>query len=480
MVADGVACFVLRGASVSCSETETTQYSNSPVEPLSMTDRMLHFTRLTNPIAATLCGTTLVLCFISAARAEDDVAGAYLGKGEAEWIKQADAESGDLRRQAYYALGRIQPPTAEISAALAAGLEDGEVVGRRYAMASLARMGPLAAPHLAAISAAMKGEQVDDTFIRLHGIHAMAAAGDASSEYTGQLKELLKAPQGTIRVAAAQAVWEIDQSPAAIDTLLALAAQDKGQKSPSPAVFEAVVALGKIGPQQQAVLPALIAALGHADADTRRAAADAIGKYDAEALKPLALATSKLQGEKSIDAAMAAGRIFDRVRTGQFHATSRPLSEFKETAGSVISNVAPALVNVLSQPGLNAVQRRQVGFQLSRMGEVGGFPLLKLLTTDDSDVRAAVIAAMQQMEIYLAPGKLENMDWVKQQLVKPMIQLLNHADADVRLATVRLFAALKPGAAGSAAAPALKRILRQPADAKAHPFAARALAQMRN
>jgi len=398
----------------------------------------------------------------------------YLNQSATSWLTQAESTSGEQRRQAYYALGRIQPSTANIAAALAAGLEDGEVVGRRYAMASLSRTGALTAPHVKAISTAVEGKQVDDEFIRLHGINALAAAGAAARPYIPLLQQQLTAGQPPVRVAAALALWKIQQQPAAMAALTRFSKEDAAQ-----APFEATVALAGIGHRHQAVLPALIAALGHEDADVRRAAASGIGQYDIQALGPLADAINASAKFNNGVAAIAAGSIFDNVRSNQLHAPAEPLDSFKKTAGSLISGAAPAMVKLLSQPGLTSSERRLVAFQIAKLGEVAAFPLLKLASTPDADIRAAAIAGLERLERYLTAQPLPNTAWAKQQLVKPLILLLSNPAAELRLTASRLFAALKIGEPGRDAMPALRRILRQPADTKAHPYAARALAAMR-
>lgn len=200
------------------------------------------------------------------------------------WTAALGSPKVETRWYGAYALGQIGAEATPASSALAALLVDPkqhEYV-RATAAWSLGRIGSTGRPALEALTAAL-----DSTLptVRRHAAEALARLGPKAESAVDELEVVLSDADLPARVAAAGALWSIEQRSAAVDVLIGVV-----RAGANPGAYEAVEELGEIAPADEAALAALVEALGAPQADVRRAAARAIGRTGPatlELLRPL-------------------------------------------------------------------------------------------------------------------------------------------------------------------------------------------------
>ncbi|QDU98369.1 HEAT repeat domain-containing protein [Lignipirellula cremea] len=401
------------------------------------------------------------------AAAAGEPAAAYGGKSLAAWIALAEEGDDDQRRQAYYALGEMRPPSPEATAALVAGLEDGAIVGRRYATAALGNMGPLAAAATPALMEAITSEVVKDEFIQLHAVQTLGQIGPGAAAALPLLQRQLAEGPPLIRVAAAHSIWQIAQDRNAVAALIR-----ELERPANEAPFAAALSLLAIGPVADEALPALVQALSHADADVRRAAAKATAAYGMRAI-PL---ISEALGDADPQAAAAAlGFIFDQVRNETLYNPQTSIADFRTAAAALIHTGAPAAAAIMTNPQAEPAARTAGLHALARLGPLALVQLLTALQSDQPPVRAAALEGMQRLEQFLPRKPIPNIDAVKRSLADRLVEPLTHEDPLVRKTVIHLYAALEIGPYGSAAIPALRKALREETDGGVRSDASQAL-----
>ena len=135
---------------------------------------------------------------------------------------------------------------------------------------ALGRIGPEAAPAVAALIEALDSELVS---VRRNSVAALGHLGPAARAAVPRLIALVGDEDPAVRAGQALSLWQIDHHARAVPTLVDMLQQPQGASA-----YQAAVALGRIGPEAHGAALSLVAALGHVEADARRAAARSLGQ----------------------------------------------------------------------------------------------------------------------------------------------------------------------------------------------------------
>ncbi len=307
----------------------------------------------------------------------------YRGKTAAQWAETLGDKDYWVRWHATYALGRMRSDAVPAVAALErilANLEEHEYV-RGGAAWALGRIGPQAATAGPVLVRALASKHVS---VRRNAAKALGCIASLNASIRegapgrvaprlapgdiSELARLLGDQEPTVRVAAAQALWRIERRPAALHALEAML---NDPNSPSIA-FDAATALGELAAEGAPVAPALAPALGHADDDVRRAAAQAIGQAGSAAV-PL---------------------LRDTVATADHRAKIQAV----EALGWIGSPAVPALTEALGHA--DAVVRRHAARALGRLGpdaRAAEPDLVRAVSDSDARVRDAAAEALRRI-----------------------------------------------------------------------------------
>jgi len=133
----------------------------------------------------------------------------------------------------------------------------------------LAQIGPPAEAALDTLTATLRSTLPS---VRRNSALALGNLGPAAKGAVEALLPMLEDPDAVTRVRAAVALWQIEHHAAAIPALIRISQQ------PGRGAYQAAVSLGQIDAPAAAVVPALVAALRHAQSDVRRAAARSLGR----------------------------------------------------------------------------------------------------------------------------------------------------------------------------------------------------------
>jgi len=298
--------------------------------------------------------------------AGEPLAGAgYRGKTVSQWAGDLGEKDLGVRWYATYALGRIGPDAAAAIPALErilGNLDEHEYV-RGGAAWALGRMGPKAAPAVPLLVRTLSSKHVSVRRNAAQALGNLAAVqqplpSGVSGEGQGarergvsNLLKLLDDEDSQVRVAAAVALWKIQPSPRATAALEAML------RGGEPAACQAAVALGELGEGAREAVPALVAALGHSDEDTRRAAAAALGRIGPGAIPALrdVLATADEKAKR--EAVEALGWIGAGALSALVEALGDPSPPVRRSAaralgrlGPVAKDAVPALLRSVSDP----------------------------------------------------------------------------------------------------------------------------------
>jgi HEAT repeat protein len=329
-----------------------------------------------------------------------------------QWIDDLGAKDLGVRWYATYALGRIGPDAAPAIAslqAILANLEEHEYV-RGGAAWALGRMGEKAAPAVPLLVRTLSSKHVS---VRRNaaaalgnvaaarqsfsspvareklGVHESSPGGPLGSQTAPAVSALLRLlddEDPAVRVAAAAALWRIERHPRATAVLEAMlrAADVTG-------ACQAAVALGELGSDARQAVPALVAALGRDDADTRRAAAAALGRIGPGAIP--ALLEVLTSGNKSFSPEPTA-----TASSGPEPTTTRTRREAAEALGAIGIPAIPALIEALGDPGPPV--RRAAARALGRLGPAAKKAVPALLRTASDpqpEVRDTAAQALRQI-----------------------------------------------------------------------------------
>lgn len=395
----------------------------------------------------------------------------YRGRPASFYIERLEDEDPEVRRRAVYALGKIGRSSPRVLESLESALEDGQMEVRWYAVDALGRLGPEAAEAVPAIVKSLQSKLNDET-VRRRGARALGRVGPPAKDAVTVLREALASDDLLYRVAAAEALWQIARDRQAIDTLIDVLGGDSPEAS-----FAAALALGEIKSRRPEAVAALVAALGHPDADVRHAAVHALAEIGPPAVGPLSVALEKAGGIRHEDAATALGQIFESLRREVLYNDAVSQREFATAAAPLVRTALPALARHLSSP--QAQVQDAAALAIAKAGSIGVPQLLRVLTGGDAAARGAAAEALVRLEAYLPRQRPlpRNIALVHRRIMDPLNEVLNQRDKQVQRAAVRLFVALEIGPEGRDAAPLLRRAL-QSEDLATRRYADKALARL--
>jgi HEAT repeat protein len=373
--------------------------------------------------------------------------------------KDSDADKEQCRRAAQ-ALGRFGPDAKEAVPLLVQALQSPSTEVREFAVDALGRIGlePQTVVSAIVAEADLPPEHINyaplAAFRRL-AARALGRFGAAATAAVPMLEKALQNEDPLYRVQAALALWKISQHPQAIPVLRAALKQNESETA-----FEAVLAVAEIGAGAKAAAPDLIEALNHPDPDVRRAAASALVAWGADQLEPVAQRLSDGGFQSPAAAAYVLGQLLEELRPRVFY---HPLMDAQQLAAAtrpVVRLAAPALVRLLADPDPEV--RQTARRSLAQMGLLAAPFLLQSLQSDKETVRPVAIEALTQLESNLPDASPVNpgMEVIKARLVPTLLELMKHADPQVRRAAYRAFARFSLGAVGKTAVPLLRSALR--------------------
>jgi HEAT repeat protein len=304
----------------------------------------------------------------SAAPAQDVTT--WQGKTATEWTRQlGQLDLQDIRGRWYatYALGQLGPDAVEAVGPLQKVLEnraDEHEYVRGNAAWALGRIGPRAK---AAVPLLIETLQSQLMSVRRNASEALGMIGAEAEPAVDGLTRLLEDKDSEVRVNAAVALWRINKHAKAVPALRDMLARGQG-----PAPYLAASALGQIGAETEDALSPLAAALGHADADVRRAAARALGQIGPKAVPVIKQALSSPSEE---------------ARRGAV-----------EALGWMGSLAVPELIAALKND--RPAARRAAARALGRLGaeaKLGESALLEAVDDSDPNVRATAADALRKV-----------------------------------------------------------------------------------
>lgn len=426
-----------------------------------------------NPCRVSLAGLTVVLVAFSLGATSAPAqlgtpASTYADQPLGYWQDLLDRHLGkdtvadkEQCRRAAQALGRFGPGAEEAVPLLVQALQSPSTEVREFAVDALGRIGLEAKTVVPAIVAEADLPPEHINYVPLAPFRRLAARalgrfGPAAAAAVPMLEKALQNNKDPLyRVQAALALWRISEHPQAIPVLRSVL-----QRNESEVMFESVLALTEIGVRAKAAAPDLIEALNHPDPDVRRAAAAALVPLGADQLEPVAQRLSDGGFQSPAAAAYVLGQYLDELRPRVFY---QPLMDAQQLAAAtrpVVRLAAPALVRLLAHP--DAEVRQTARRSLAQMGLLAAPFLLQSLQSDKETVRPVAIEALTQLESYLPDASPVNpgMEVIKARLVPKLLELMKHADPQVRRAAYRAFAKFSLGAEGKTAVPLLRGALR--------------------
>ena len=200
-------------------------------------------------------------------------------EAEAALIVAANDRDVSVRKAAAGAIGKLDPLPDDARAVLVKMMKsDSSGAVQTAAVRGLAVAGPRAKGAKPDLEAAAKGGLPGSA---LWAKVALTAVEGDITKAGGTIREGLTARNGTVRVAAAEALALIGPTAADVPALIKLS-----RESTSGATEAAARALGLAGPAAKDAVPRLIELLTGSDADTRLAAAEALGRIGLPSAAP--------------------------------------------------------------------------------------------------------------------------------------------------------------------------------------------------
>jgi HEAT repeat protein len=202
----------------------------------------------------------------------------YQGKTVQEWIKRLDDEDIRVRWYATLALGQLGELATDAVEPLMGILADQYEYEylRGGAAWALGRIGQAAAVPL--LTETLGSQHLS---VRRNAPLALGNLGEAAKSAVPSLMKLAGDKDPTVKASAVAAVWAIDGNPQAMRIFQQMLATAGGGS------YQATVALARLGPRAEPAAEFLATALNHADDDTRRGAARALGKIGPGAIPAL-------------------------------------------------------------------------------------------------------------------------------------------------------------------------------------------------
>lgn len=374
----------------------------------------------------------------------------YKGLTAGQWAAKLQDEDKQVRRRAAYALGQIGPDAAAAVPALAEAADDTQLEVGWYALDTLGRIGPAAKAAVPAIVRIVEKSQ-KYPILQLNGIRALGKVGRDAVEATPMLEKFLTATDRQLVVAAALSLWQIDGRQAAISAL----GEELSSQDPDVALA-AAMALLEIGPSAEPASRALIRALGHANADVRRAAGRALSRIGMSQAELITKALGFRDRFDAVNVINALGWIVEDARQQILHNPQTSVEEYRATAVEIQKQIVAVLLPVLGDADVEI--RGAATTALARCGPMVIPAALTALESENPRAREAAAATLTEMERYLPPDtrQLAGVERIKQASLQKLTPVLGKQDPTVRRAAFRLFDALRFGPSAAAAIPALR------------------------
>ena len=398
------------------------------------------------------------------------------GRAVTSWTERLKDPDKHVRRQAAYALGQIGPEAAKAVAALAAAADDNQLEVGWFALDALGRIGPAASRAVPEIVRIIKDSQEysktlpEYRLLQISGVTALGKIGANDGATIGVLDEALSSGDAVYRVTAALTLWRIDGRESAVATI----AGELSSKS-TPAAFAAAMALlQEIGPVSLPAQRELVRALGHADADVRRAAGRALGELGlpALALLPRALDFPDRFDRNSVIHSL--GWLGETVRRAYLQNPKTELADRQVIANRVRKEVITKLAPLLADK--NERDRLAAGRALARFGWISVPTMLEALQSDEPLTAGAARTALIELERYL-PERPRAGEPFPATVTQLLVDLLYHQDREVRHASFRLFDVLMIRQRDNRVRTALRNGSRDE-DARIRHYAARSLKRL--
>jgi HEAT repeat protein len=273
-------------------------------------------------------------------------------------------------------------------------LDTGNEMAKIAAAATLADLGPEAAPAVPALVSALadKSEHVK--------LNASIALGKIGKPSVGPVAKLLSSMNTGERY---YAVWTLGLiGPAAKDAtpavLQCLSDKDDGVRR------KAAYAVGRIQPDAKTAIGPLVRALADGSTDVRQAAADALSKFGTDAAPALIAALKDDKLTHRLDIIRALGNIGEPAKDAIPELKTIFLGndeKIAQEAGQALAKIGKASIPAVSE-GLNhefIVVRNRAVQTLGKIGVDAVPVLLDALANKNADVRQGAAAALAPMRI---------------------------------------------------------------------------------
>jgi HEAT repeat protein len=190
-----------------------------------------------------------------------------------ELIKALRDPHTDVRNQAMTALGAVGPAAKPAVPELVRLARSADRSGRLAALAALGRIGPAAEQAVRDLRKILGNERNDE--LRRQAAWALGAIGPAARAALPDLRDLLAHRSVNVRVAAAEALWQVGQDAGPVVRIL----RDELKRAAPGSHARGLVAsaLGRVGPPARAALPDLLEVIKDPDAFCRSQAVLALG-----------------------------------------------------------------------------------------------------------------------------------------------------------------------------------------------------------
>jgi HEAT repeat protein len=229
----------------------------------------------------------------------------------------------------------------------------------------------------------LKALQHPDPKVRYRAADTLAQLGSLAKFAVPELKEALKDKHPMVRVKVAEALWKIDQTPAA--TLLPVLLQALKEKEPSArASAPPVIAL--LGVKAKTAVPALVNALGDKEYTVRVAAVTALGDLGPVAKQS---ANDLLDLTKDKENFL----VLDPTKPKEKYFLLEPF------VGAALANLGPGALPSLTKALTDSSfdRRRLAAYALGSMGAAAGPAASELavaMKSDDPGTRRAAASAL--------------------------------------------------------------------------------------
>lgn len=348
------------------------------------------------------------------------------------------AADPDTRASLLVALADYGPAAESAVPAVARLLRSKTALEREAAAAALAAIGPESRSAAGELARLLRDEAA---LVRAAAAAALGAIGPDARDTTGALAGALSDGDTMVRGGAARALAAIGPDAAAATGALvrALAAEKDADVR-----LGIVDACGEIGPGAIQAAPALVPLLSSDDAESREAAASALGELGPQAAATAGPALERLLDDgdpfvrvTAVGALTGLGRPAPRARAILLAALAADDEDLQAAAAEVVGDRGKAAAGfpaALAQVAGSAKDPHARAAAITALGAIGASDqtaaLGKALDDDDADVRHAAAWAIADLPETVAP------------LAREIVAAADDDDVRVRMEIAPLLAAL--------------------------------------